>query len=238
VSLLITDLPAHLTAKKLDGDDQVECFMCDKRLRLKNMRKHVGQHILFAFRGMSDKLPLKPGMHVGVIPCGWCGREGQCQVQLVGKEKSYSVISSCPYHYSKMSYTRALQPNKSSPCTNVPIHCPICPHSLSGQPRTIWKYNAMNHFITEHKPASDSKTLTEISPSFLVESFISSQEENWMGIPGNAIKEWRDEHEIPDTDGIEEIINTSEANKRERAESVVSTQPPKKTPRILHEESS
>jgi hypothetical protein len=44
-----------------------------------------------------------------------------------------------------------------------------------------------------------------------VESFISSQEENWMGIPGNAIKEWRDEHEISDTDGIEQIINTSEA---------------------------
>ena len=125
----------------------------------------MGQHILFAFKGMSDKLPLKPGMHVGVIPCGWCGREGQCQVQLVGKEKSYSVISSCPYHYSKMSYTRALQPNKSSPCTNVPIHCPICSHSLSGQPRTIWKYNAMNHFITEHKPASHSRKLTEISPS-------------------------------------------------------------------------
>jgi hypothetical protein len=63
--------------------------------------------------------------------------------------------------------------------------------------------------------------LAEISPSFLVESFISSQEENWMGIPGNAIKDWRDEHEISDTDGIEQIINTSEANKREQAELVL-----------------
>jgi hypothetical protein len=42
-----------------------------------------------------------------------------------------------------------------------------------------------------------------------------------MGIPGNAIKEWRDEYEISDTDGIEQIINTSEANKREQAELVL-----------------
>ena len=130
-TLKIANRPRRNSSRNSRRKSMIECFMCDKRLRLKNMRKHVGQHILFAFRGMSDKLPLKPGMHVGVIPCGWCGREGQCQVQLVGKEKSYSVISSCPYHYSKMSYTRALQPNMSSPCTNVPIHCPICSHSLS-----------------------------------------------------------------------------------------------------------
>jgi hypothetical protein len=77
--------------------------------------------------------------------------------------------------------------------------------------------------------SSDGKKLAEISPSFIVESFISSEEENWMGIPHTAIKEWRDEHEIPDTDGIEEIAET---NKREGAESEVSTQPPSK--RAVH----
>jgi hypothetical protein len=225
---MITDLPVHLTVKKLDGDDLVDCFLCVKQLKLRNMRRHVGQHILFAFRGIADKASLKPGMEVGVSLCGWCGRDGQCQVQLV-KGKTTAIVSSCTYHYSKMAYARALQANKSSPCTNVPIYCPICPESLSGQPRTIWKYNAMNHFIADHRPSSDGKKLAEISPSFIVESFISSEEENWMGIPHTAIKEWRDEHEIPDTDGIEEIAET---NKRKRAESEVSTQPPLK--RAVH----
>lgn len=28
--LLVTDLPEHLTVKKLDGDDEVEFFLCAK----------------------------------------------------------------------------------------------------------------------------------------------------------------------------------------------------------------
>jgi hypothetical protein len=77
--LLVTALPAYLTVKRLEADDEVECFLCIKKLKLKDMRKHVGKHILFAFRGIPDPLPLKPGVEVGVDPCGWCGREG-CQV--------------------------------------------------------------------------------------------------------------------------------------------------------------
>jgi hypothetical protein len=121
-----------------------------------------------------------------------------------------------------MSYARAVQPTKTSQCTNVPIHCPICPESLSGQPKTIWKYNAISHFESEHRPAHDKK-LAEISPSFLVEAFINSKEEKWMGIPEERIKDWREEHKVPSTDGIEEIIECEA--KRERADSVVSTQP-------------
>ena len=71
--------------------------------------------------------------------------------------------------------------------------------------------------------------LADIPPLFLVETFITSKEEQWMGIPEQTIKYWRDEHNIPDTDGIEEI---SENIKRDRAESVVSTQPPRKTARV------
>ena len=55
-----------------------------------------------------------------------------------------------------------------------------------------------------------------------------------MGVPEQTIKYWRDEHnhDIPDTDGtIEEI---SENIKRDQAESVVSTLPPRKTARISY----
>jgi hypothetical protein len=123
--------------------------------------KHMGKHILLAFRRIPDPLSLKPGVEVGVDPCGWCGRE-DCQMQLV-QGKSIFIQSSCLYHYAKMSYARAVQPTKTSPCTSVPVHCPICPESFSGQPKTIWKYNAMSHFESEHRPAHDKK-LAKISP--------------------------------------------------------------------------
>jgi hypothetical protein len=140
--LLVTDLPEHLTVKKLDGDDEVECFLCakPKKLKLRDMRKHVGKHVLLAFRDISEHSSIK-SVEVGADPCGcsgWCGREG-CKVQLTQARggKSWSILSSCHYHYAKLSYARALQPTKSSPWTNVLIHCPICPESLSGQPGTI-----------------------------------------------------------------------------------------------------
>jgi hypothetical protein len=53
----------------------------------------------------------------------------------------------------------------------------------------------------------------------LVDSFITSKEESLMGIDEKLTKDWRDENQIPDTDGIEEM---REDLKRARAESSVS----------------
>jgi hypothetical protein len=159
-------------------------------------------------------------MAIGVNPCGWCGREG-CKVQLTKKGSSNSINSSCPYHYSKMIYSKAAQYSRSSPCTNVPIHCPICPPGLSGQPKSIWKYNTFAHFAAEHvEMGSDS--LPEIPSQLIVESFITSREENDMGISYKATQDYREEYNIPDTDGIEEM------RKRDRGNSIVSTQPQRK----------
>jgi hypothetical protein len=102
-----------------------------------------------AFRDVEDSLSLKYGMQIGVSPCGWCVREG-CTVQL--SNNTNNISSSCSYHYTKMMYAKAAQYSKTSPCTNVPINCPICPEGLSGQPRTIRKYNALAHFAAEHVP--------------------------------------------------------------------------------------
>ena len=49
-----------------------------------------------------------------------------------------------------MNYKAAGKFSKAIPCTNVPVHCPLCPTSVSGQPQTIWKYNVMYHLIHEH----------------------------------------------------------------------------------------
>ncbi|KAF8240202.1 hypothetical protein L208DRAFT_1233431 [Tricholoma matsutake] len=204
-----------------------------QNLKLRDMRKHVGKHILAAFRGAPYPWPLKPGMDIVVDPCGWCEREG-CKTIVQGK--SQSILSSCPYHYAKMSYSRALPSTKSLPCTNVPIHCQICPESLSGQPRTIWKYNAMNHFVAEHKP--DGEKLADISPLFLVEAFITSKEEKWLGIPQDTIQKSKI-GEMNMRFLIQMVLKKSvllrhrSENELNPTESVVSTQPLRKNVKTI-----
>jgi hypothetical protein len=53
-----------------------------------------------------------------------------------------------------MQYKKAAEFNKTHSCTNVPIHCPLCPTAVSGDPPTIWKYNVLYHLISEHSSGS------------------------------------------------------------------------------------
>jgi len=168
---------------------------------------------LFAMRNIDENVSLRPGAKVGILylhlkicchnisqvgvdPCGFCGLDG-CVVQGM-----------------------AVKCTKSAPCTNVPIHCPLCPASLSGHPRTIWKYNVMFHLAEYHADwGSDDPTLPRIPGQLLVDSFITSEEESFMGIDATLTDDWREDNNIPDTDGIEEM---REDLKRARAESNVS----------------
>ena len=43
-----------------------------------------------------------------------------------------------------------LEGKESSPCTNVPLNCLICPVRLNKQCRTFWKYNFIQHMTQEH----------------------------------------------------------------------------------------
>src|ERR1700677_2019927 len=67
-----------------------------------------------------------------------------------------------------MQYKHAATSSNTMSCTNVPIHCPLCPTFVSGNQQTIWKYNALYHLITEH---SNSGILPEISGELLVKMF-------------------------------------------------------------------
>jgi hypothetical protein len=53
-----------------------------------------------------------------------------------------------------------------------------------------------------------------------------------MGIPEKIIRDWRDEYNIPDTDGIEEISETMKRQRAASVASVVSTQPQRKNARV------
>jgi len=62
--LMVVELPAYLTAVKLTGDNKIECTLCRDKLLLKDMRNHVGKHVLFSLRGTDENINFKPGVKV------------------------------------------------------------------------------------------------------------------------------------------------------------------------------
>lgn len=154
---------------------------------------------------------------VGVEPCGFCGLDG-CRTQLtIKKGGTTSITSSCPYHYSTMSYKAARNVSKGSPCTNVPIHCPLCPPAVSGDPRTIWKYNTIFHLLSEH--SSEDTGPPAIPPELMIEMFVTKKEEGFMGVDGKATDEWRGENSVPNSDAVE-AMKVEVSQKRGRTNTV------------------
>ncbi|KAJ7924778.1 hypothetical protein B0H13DRAFT_1466652, partial [Mycena leptocephala] len=124
-SLIVENVPEHLTRTKLLASDKVPCLICGLEQKLNKMRNHVARHILLSLRGRLV-LMIRP---VGSDePCGFCGLDG-CFTQLLNNQprKPVSISSSCCYHYSRMNYKMAKIPSKGCPSTNVPIHCQLCP---------------------------------------------------------------------------------------------------------------
>ena len=79
------------------------------------------------------------------------------------------------------------------------IHYPLCPTAVSGDPLTIWKYNALYHLISEH---SSGSTPPLIPGQLLVQMFITKEEEKALGISEHNTVDWRRENNIPDTDVV------------------------------------
>ena len=142
-ALLIDYIPDCLLPQK-----KIQCQGCDtlpilwRENDVEQDEKHVGSHILHFLCDVED--PKKCELQsIGENPYGFCGQDG-CFTQLKAKKKhgGLSIVSNCPYHYAGMNYKAAAQFSKSSPCTNIPVHCSLCPFAISGDPQT-WKYNAV-----------------------------------------------------------------------------------------------
>jgi hypothetical protein len=78
----------------------------------------------------------------------------------------------------------------------------MCPNAASGDPQTIWKYNALYHLISEH---STGDTPPTISGQLLVQIFITKEE---ALIPESNTVDWRGENRIPDSDDIQTWLTT------------------------------
>jgi hypothetical protein len=103
----------------------------------------------------------------------------------------------------------------------VPIHCPICPTSISKASQTTWKYNTLFHLASEH--ATNSGTPPKIPRQLLADMFITREEEKALKVTEDATDAWRVEHDIPGTDSLLELIQAEEIQKRGRPDTVSTT---------------
>ncbi|KAF8151692.1 hypothetical protein B0H34DRAFT_618278, partial [Crassisporium funariophilum] len=183
-SYLLTkeDLPEQLTIVKLNAKKQVACCLCGKIFLVKDMRNHVGLNL-----------------------CRWCGREG-CLMQLVRSTlKPPTITSNCPYHYKKMGYTRASFPTEQTPCTNIPLNCPICPSDAYGKQPTFWKYNFISHMTDNHLIRTDNgkEVFPPLVPELVVTTRISRLEEEKLEVPQEITKAYRARYLVEDSDPVE-----------------------------------
>ncbi|GLB44010.1 putative zinc finger [Lyophyllum shimeji] len=107
---------------------------------------HIGAHILH-----------DSNVDRTTEPCGFCLRPSAlCQFFLTRGKGAHGSIKidktrsrSCPNMLS-FTYAIASESKPSSPCSNVPISCPLCPKTSPA----VWRYNWKHHFASAHPAAS------------------------------------------------------------------------------------
>ncbi|KAG2737891.1 hypothetical protein P692DRAFT_20673594, partial [Suillus brevipes Sb2] len=98
------------------------CPLCGEAT--KDLRSHMGGHILRAARGVPDNVTTAVS---GPQPCGFCGRSGVAECAVTFKESGRSVTweSQCP-HKENFQYGSANKGSDNRPCRNVPVVCKLC----------------------------------------------------------------------------------------------------------------
>ncbi|KAF6747646.1 hypothetical protein DFP72DRAFT_821447 [Ephemerocybe angulata] len=121
------------------------CSLCKPPVKLdtnaQRILEHVGAHILF-----------DPTINRLDNPCGLCLLPPvSCKYFVTrgkGSKATYHVdtkqTTGCARKVN-FQYRTAETSTNNSPCSNVPIPCPLCP----GEP-SIWRYNLQSHFVTIH----------------------------------------------------------------------------------------
>ncbi|RDB26634.1 hypothetical protein Hypma_005520 [Hypsizygus marmoreus] len=209
------EIPSQVLVTKKKSNDDIPCKLCGLKTKLSEMRMHVGRHILLRLRQWEDldNAAISESNNTGLNPCGWCGKDDtDCWSRLVADPKSQKqpqVESNCEYHYTSMRYSSAAKFSKTSPCTNVLIHCPLCISQSGGsEGRTFWRYNAMYHLISEHaefegRGKGASLVMPKVPVEFIIETFITRAEEASMGVDPDATLQYRRIYDIPMSDELE-----------------------------------
>jgi hypothetical protein len=151
--------------EKIGSATTADCSRCSPTVSLdltdgQRVLQHIGSHILY-----------DPAVVQAVEPlCGLCLRPSPlCEYYLSkgkgahGKLRVNQKMSKGCLLKMKFSYSVAAESNASSPCSNVPIHCPICPKTNPA----IWKYFMKIHFEEKHK----SLPLTNYAHLWMLSNF-------------------------------------------------------------------
>lgn len=119
-------------------------------------------------------------------PCGFCGR-GSCSISLENKKGTHHASApGCPYAY-KFNIGSAVEGSTTNPCTNRPLHCPLCLQTQSSKVSVaIWKYNFDDHCRDTHPSFSSSDP--RLSLEFRRELSISINEQIGLRIPPECRK--------------------------------------------------
>jgi hypothetical protein len=113
----------------------------------------MGAHILFDAK-----------LNTSEERCGLCLKPApMCQIYIKkgrGAQGRVSVDqkkSNCP-NLVRFNYMNAATSSESSPCTNIPVVCPLCP---TGSP-AVWTYSLHAHFRERHRLTSVAHFPTRI----------------------------------------------------------------------------
>ena len=103
-------------------------------------------------------------------PCGLCGGSGDACAVYIAKGKGsqgahyVDILKSCCKNGNvvKLSLGAREKSTMTSPSTNVPVACPLCPSPA----HAVWKYNLQQHISEVHPTAGsdDYKLLYAINP--------------------------------------------------------------------------
>lgn len=99
-------------------------------------------------------------------PCGLCLRSAPVCLFIVAKRDGHpnrinwktSIGCQNPVHFQ---YANAEKSTTASPCSNVPLNCPLCPLKSPA----VWRYNLKYHIMDQHSntPRDRYRDLWEIS---------------------------------------------------------------------------
>lgn len=136
-----------------EASQRIKCKFCKRLVIHKEMRAHVGKHIVKGEIKVTQKL------------CGFCGVEG-CSFSFEkssasGSRSFYIPASNCLYFYKyKKIGDKA---TKYTPCTNKIISCPTCNMYM-------WTYNMSKHFEENHPSEPNEFSISEEEKKILKRS--------------------------------------------------------------------
>jgi hypothetical protein len=217
--------------------DCVDCKVCGNLFKLKDMRTHVGEHVLQCSRADPsdsnlDLLLKKVCEHlnvfrasqltlehqIGTEPCGFCGLDtapsSECKTHLsLNRSNNLTVKSTCQYQFG---FTQACQLSSkkiwntlTNQCTNHRMRCPLCKIHFKGEQSTVWSYNFVLHLWNCHTIDSLG-TVPPVTPKTWTESYVSKAEEASMGVNLALTKAFRSRNDVPNSNDLDDHNTTQE----------------------------